>query len=265
MCPFGAAGRRSAAVQPDPADAGGLGALDVALEAVADHHGPVGVHSEELERVGEDLPSGLPRAQVPRDHDSVEASLGEPASGQLLALEARGAVGDERQRVRGPQRLERGPSVRERLVPEPALDTEPLAEQLGQGRVDDVVVGERHAPRVRAVARGPLPACSHLGALALPATPQRLPGAHPDRVLPVGVRRPGAPQLAGPGTRRAREDGRVDRIPAGCHVRRRQKRGRRGRLLDDQRVVEVEEDRLRHAGHPVGPDPRPGVWPRWFT
>ena len=268
VCPFGAGGRAAAAVQPDPADAGGLGALDVALEAVADHHGPVGVHSEELERVREDLPAGLPHAEVPRDHDSVEVVLGEPAPGQLLALEARAPLVTSASACVGPQRLERGASVRERLVPEPALDAEPLAELLGQGAMSTTPWSASAMPP--RLARGSPRAHSrhgpHLGAVALPAAPQRLPRAHADRVLAVVVRRPGPPQLARPRYARC---ARGRPASSRCRPAATSAVARNAAAAAGSSTTSVSSRSKRIAvvmrDTPWGQTPGLGVWPRWFT
>src|SRR5262249_40024073 len=134
------------AVDPHRTEAARERAVDVARHAVADHHRVA--DAEQLERVPEDRRVRLADAEVAGDGDRAEPRL-EPRRRELLALQARGAVGDERDRA--VDRIERGLDVVERVVARAALDAEPLAQLLRQRRVFDALLGQRARPRAAPV------------------------------------------------------------------------------------------------------------------
>src|SRR6202012_3977224 len=86
--------RRAGPGEPDGAQSGGERAVDVAGEAVADHRRLPGVGVEQGDGPVEDGGRGLADAEVAGDDDGVEAA-GEAGRGELLALEAGRAVGDQ--------------------------------------------------------------------------------------------------------------------------------------------------------------------------
>ncbi len=204
----------------------------------------VALGSQLRQRALENRGVGLGDTEVGGHDDGFEA-LAQAGGGELLPLKARGAVGDECHRMRIRQELQDVGGVGEHLVPRAPLGDEQLGQLLGELGVFDLLIGEREPPCFAPVGGRPIAESAHVRVLALEATPQALPRADANsHAVAVGWRR--VPKLARSGAGTHRKRFRVGAVFGRRELRAGEEGGFSRRLLDHQRLVEVEQQGALH-------------------
>jgi hypothetical protein len=228
------------AVEPDRAKAGGVRARDIASEAIADHDRIRWCEVERRQRCFEDATVGLPDVDLSGDDRGLEQRR-ECGVRELLALHVGRAVGHERKPVVARQIIDHRLGVGIDQLRPAARGTKRVHRPPDEVFIGEPGGGERAGPDAAAEVRHERAQRPQPYAVAQELAPQRFSPPDPHRIR---IGEPGrfAKQLFGGFARRRDEVLDVGPGPAGDRGARLPERALRRIVLEQQRVIEVEED-----------------------
>ena len=233
-------------IDPDRANARGPRARDIASQRVADHDRLWGARADAVERDLEDARVGFRETDLARDDNRAEVAR-ERRARELLTLDVGCSVGHEREPMIQSEPREHRLGLRiDRLSRAPDRPVR-LDELVRERVVRHANRCERPGPDLSTERRHKIAQRAQLRRLPAEISPEPLAPPDPHRVR-VRRRRRGFPEPRGKTRHRGHQRIRVDPGAARREFARRAHRGKRGLVLHDERVIEIEEDRRPRHG-----------------